>query len=300
MSKTTTHFHNGEGTSAPTPTPLLVIGAAMSRTGTMSTMAALERLGHKVFHGEHFMSHSRWPTLFGALALAERQDRNSESQVQAIVDALCEHGFTATLDFPMAAIWQDLYRHYPNAKVLLTHRDDDVDAWAHSVTSIGFRLGYLFLQPPFRWIPPFSRTAVMEGWMLTHRMGVPLEDYSVRQSTFISIETAVSMYHRYQHQVKSTVDRDRLVVFNVKQGWEPLCPLALPGNQCPDSLEEPFPNVNKMAGGVAKRAGDAMEVITYTWPLLFFGILSTLAWLVRLILRRAFVAMAKPEKVKPS
>ena len=108
------------------------------------------------------------------------------------------------------------------------------------------------------------------------------------------------MFHRYQHQVKSTVDPEKLVVFNVKQGWYPLCPLAVPGIACPDSRKEPFPYLNNMEGGLAKRVGGVMEVIIYTWPLLLIGILGFLAWLARLVLCRAFVAKETPRKVKAS
>ncbi|KAI2499651.1 hypothetical protein MHU86_14832 [Fragilaria crotonensis] len=285
-------------TAVSVPTSLLVIGAAMSRTGTYSTMLALERLGHKVFHGMHFASHSRWPTLFSALAVAEREGRNSDSAVQAIVDALSQYGFTATVDFPMAAIWQDLYRHFPNATVLLTHRDDDVEAWARSCIWVGFRLGYYFSQPPLRWIPPFSNMVAMEGWMLTHRMGVPKEEYSQSRPTLISLETAVKMYHRYQDTVKSTVDREKLIVFNVKQGWDPLCSLAVPGVECPDSRNEPFPHVNQMSGGQARRIADILGVIAYTWPLLLIGILGINFWLVRPVFRRAVVTKENRRKKK--
>ena len=154
MSESTIHFQDEEEAAVTAPTSLLVIGAATSRTGNLSTMLALERLGHKVFRGHHFLSHSRWPTLFSALAVAERQGWNSDEAVQAIVDELSQDWFTATLDIPMAAIWQDLYQHYPNATVLLTHRDNDLEAWAHSCLWIGFWLGYYLMQPPFCWIPP--------------------------------------------------------------------------------------------------------------------------------------------------
>ncbi|KAI2494836.1 hypothetical protein MHU86_19678 [Fragilaria crotonensis] len=300
MPEPTIHSQD-EGVAAVTaPTSLLVVGAAMSRTGTLSTMLALERLGHKVFHGKHFLSSSRWTTLFSALAVAERQGQNSDSAVQAIVDALNQDGYTATVDFPMAAIWQDLYRHYPNATVLLTHRDDNVEGWAHSCTWIGFRVGYYLTQPPFRWIPPFSNMIAMEDWMHIHRLGVPKEEYSQSLPTLISTETAVKMYYRYQHTVKSTVGGESLIIFNVKQGWDPLCRLAVPGVECPDSRKEPFPHLNQMSGGLARRLGDGLAVITYTWPLLVLGILGIGIWLVRRVIRRAAATKGNRRKEKVS
>ena len=49
----------------------------------------------------------------------------------------------------------------------------------------------------------------------------------------------VNMYHAWVERVKKTVPKDRLLVFSVKEGWEPLCKfLDVP---VPD---EPFPRVN--------------------------------------------------------
>jgi hypothetical protein len=71
--------------------------------------------------------------------------------------------------------------------------------------------------------------------MHTHQLGVPKEEYSQSRPTLISLETAVKMYHPYQHTVKSTIDGEKLINFNVKQGWDPQCPLTILGVECPDS-----------------------------------------------------------------
>ena len=55
-------------------------------------------------------------------------------------------------------------------------------------------------------------------------------------------ETAVRFFTEWQEQVKREIPADRLLVFEVKDGWEPLCQfLGLPVPQ------EPFPNVNDTA-----------------------------------------------------
>ena len=55
-------------------------------------------------------------------------------------------------------------------------------------------------------------------------------------------ETAVRFFTEWQQQVKADIPADRLLVFEVKDGWEPLCQfLGLPVPQ------EPFPNVNDTA-----------------------------------------------------
>jgi hypothetical protein len=53
---------------------------------------------------------------------------------------------------------------------------------------------------------------------------------------------AVGVYERHVTDVRATVPADRLLVFDVAQGWEPLC--AFLGVPVPD---EPFPHVNDAA-----------------------------------------------------
>ena len=55
-------------------------------------------------------------------------------------------------------------------------------------------------------------------------------------------EESVDFFTTWVQHVKETVPEQRLLVFEVKQGWEPLCTfLNLP------IPEEPFPNVNDSA-----------------------------------------------------
>lgn len=56
------------------------------------------------------------------------------------------------------------------------------------------------------------------------------------------LEASVEFYNRWVEDVKKTVPADKLLVFNVKQGWEPLCKflgLPIPSN--------PFPHHNETA-----------------------------------------------------
>ena len=49
----------------------------------------------------------------------------------------------------------------------------------------------------------------------------------------------IDLYHKWVNQVKKTVPNDRLLVFSVKEGWEPLCKfLDKPVPDCP------FPRIN--------------------------------------------------------
>jgi hypothetical protein len=53
-------------------------------------------------------------------------------------------------------------------------------------------------------------------------------------------EESVELYNQWLEEVKQTVPKDRLLIFNVKQGWKPLCEfLEVP------IPENPFPHKNE-------------------------------------------------------
>jgi Sulfotransferase domain len=52
-------------------------------------------------------------------------------------------------------------------------------------------------------------------------------------------EEAIKFYNNWKEEVIRSVPKDRLLIFNVKQGWKPLCDfLDLP------TLTTPFPHFN--------------------------------------------------------
>ena len=61
-------------------------------------------------------------------------------------------------------------------------------------------------------------------------------------ATADGVEASVEFYNRWVEEVKTSVPADRLLVFNVKQGWEPLCRFL--GLLVP---ETPFPHLNETA-----------------------------------------------------
>jgi hypothetical protein len=52
-------------------------------------------------------------------------------------------------------------------------------------------------------------------------------------------EVLKSVYREHNERVRAVIPRDKLLVFNVKQGWEPLCEFL--GVEVPDV---PFPRAN--------------------------------------------------------
>ncbi|GIH76699.1 hypothetical protein Plo01_31280 [Planobispora longispora] len=71
-------------------------------------------------------------------------------------------------------------------------------------------------------------------------------------------EHVLEVFERHIAEVKATIPADRLPVFTVRQGWEPLC--AFLGRPVPD---EPFPQVNERAAFRRKRPRRQLRLILH-------------------------------------
>jgi hypothetical protein len=193
----------------PVPT-LQVIGAGFGRTGTLSTRTALVRLGfgpcdHMVENEEHPDRFALWDEALRCKAAGEPIDWRPLLM-----------GFRAIVDWPGAYFWRELAAAHPDAKVLLTVRDPE--RWVASIQATIFAMSDDQL-------PSGSRDIIF-----TRTFADRLTDRA----------HCLAVLARHEQAVRETIAPDRLLVFDVKQGWEPLC--AFLGVPVPE--DEPFPHVN--------------------------------------------------------
>ena len=291
LTNTTT---NNDDNDTRSGTPLLFIGAALGRTGTISTKVALESLGHKVFHGKDILTQP-YLTLIGNIGEAGTMYGRNSTKYNEAIDRLVEQwsidGYTGTLDTPVAALFEDLIQRYPNAKVLLTTRNSE--SWAKSFVSTVGRFAVLLNRRPMRWLPPIQHLEKLGNFMLPVAMnvdtnlidfnGIPTYDGD-RVGSHVSFETAVKIYENYHQKVEETVPSDKLVRFNVRDGWQPLCDnidARQDGQACPSDLGMLFPRVNSGKNGVFAVVILVVEAITWTWPCLLLAMLYMIVWFLR-------------------
>lgn len=76
-------------------------------------------------------------------------------------------------------------------------------------------------------------------------------------------------YNKWVAEVKATVPSDRLLVFSVKEGWEPLCKFL----ELPIPEGEPFPRVNdtKAMSAMVKQFTIVSHLVVFGFPLLAVG-----------------------------
>jgi hypothetical protein len=196
--------------TAPT---LRVIGAGFGRTGTLSLRDALVRLGcGPCDHMRENFDHPERFTLWDEVL--RRKNAGEPIDWRPLLS-----GFQAIVDWPGAYFWRELTAAHPDAKVILTARDPD--RWYDSIQATIFSLRDDQLPEGPRDIS-FNRT-----------FSGRLTDRAHCQAVFA----------RHNQAVQEAISPDRLLVFDVKEGWEPLC--AFLGVSVPG--DEPFPRVNDTA-----------------------------------------------------
>jgi hypothetical protein len=165
--------------------------------------------------------------------------------------------FNSTVDWPGGFFYKELADKYPDAKVLLSWRDPE--RWEASMrqTVWAFRHGDNLMR-----LLSDARAKVDPAWAGFGEMidGLLWKD----NGTFADVRhedtsELIAAAERHNEAVKAAIPADRLLVWDVKQGWEPLCEfLELP---VPD---DPFPNVNDSAEFV-DRVVDAAILTLSDW-----------------------------------
>lgn len=188
---------------------LKVIGAGFGRTGTASLKRALEQLGFgPCYHMSEVLSNGGHMDLWNAAAGGSPD-----------WDEIFK-GYASTTDFPASIYWRELADYYPDAKIILSLRD--AERWFASTqeTILSRRM-----------------MAILEGtaWRDMLRNTVdPLFEDNIHDH-----DTLIRVFDDHNAAVKAAFGPGRLLVYEAKQGWVPLC--AFLGVDIP---ETDFPRVN--------------------------------------------------------
>jgi hypothetical protein len=196
--------------------PLAVVGTGFGRTGTLSLKLALEQLGFgPCYHMVEVSQNAGHVALWGAAGDGAATDW----------PALFAK-YRATVDWPSTAFWRQIVDAHPHAKVIHTERP--AAAWYRSAAGTivkMMRLGAPASAPPvFHEQLAMARKLILEG---------------VFDDRFEDEAHAIGIYEAHNARVKREIPRERLLVYEPGQGWEPLC--AFLGTAVP---AQPYPKVN--------------------------------------------------------
>jgi hypothetical protein len=198
---------------------LEVIGAGFGRTGTESMKRALEILGLGPCHHMGEVLHNPQQTaLWRAAAQGALPDWDEAFA-----------GYRSAVDWPSAYFWRETSAYYPDARILLTVRS--ADSWYQSMEKTIFRVIEKSTDPA-----SLGLKLINEGVFGGRR----------------DREHAIAVYERNIVEVQAAFPAERLLTYNLGDGWEPLCRFL--DKPVPDV---PFPRTNSAAefgAGVAARS----------------------------------------------
>ena len=194
---------------------LSVIGAGFGRTGTLSLRIALEQLGlGPCYHMLEVFQHPEHIKVWDQAAEGQPVDW----------DALLG-SYRSAVDWPVCAFYCELAERYPQAKVILTVRDPQ--HWHQSAMDTIF--GTMVNPPPISDPVVQAQVRMARKLIVDKTFGGRVQDR----------EHAIVVYERHNEAVKRAIPPERLLVYEVAQGWEPLCRFL----GCPVP-ETPFPQAN--------------------------------------------------------
>ena len=191
-----------------------IIGAGFGRTGTLSLKGALEKLGFgPCYHMIEVFSNPAHTAYWGAAARGEDIDWKE----------LLEN-YQSGVDWPISTYYKELSEIFPDAKVILSVRE------------------------PHGWFKSLHNTIFSKDNQARLTQGETPQDIKDMMHK-IMVETfdgkndvedhAVKVFNDHIDKVKADIEPERLLVYEVGSGWEPLCEFL--GVPVPD---EPYPSTN--------------------------------------------------------
>lgn len=206
-----------------------IIGAGLPRTGTNTLKVSLATLGYckKVYHMKELLVNPErlhyWKTL----------DDTGDTDWNGLYD-----GYDGTVDFPGYPWYKEHMKQYPDAKVILTVRD--FESWYKSVDSTVFRAGPQTPGEKIKMIGKLLFSARARKVVKCIKWFKKVFFAERLQGQFGDKAHAEKFWNDHIADVKAHVPADKLLVYDVRDGWAPLCKFL--------GVEEPaeeLPHLNK-------------------------------------------------------
>ncbi|WOJ96597.1 sulfotransferase [Congregibacter brevis] len=174
-----------------------VFGAGVGRTGTMSLRTALQQLGlGPCYHMEVVLNNPAVHVPLWNAVVAGQADWSAIYQ-----------GQQSAVDWPTASFYPELHAAFPHAKFVLTHRDPD--SWVASISETIFTALLSRDDAPAEaqpWLDMCMKVIARSGF-----------------DPAMSKDELAARFFAHTEAVKAAIPAKQLLLFQVKEGWGPLC-----------------------------------------------------------------------------
>lgn len=236
----------GTARHGPSEPGIAVVGVGLPNTGIRTLRDSLELLGYKVAGMEVFDSNP-------ALRASWRQWWHSRTPPEFVFQNLTDAGYTAVVGEPFSLAYEYIMLRNPDSLFVLTLRNDS-KGWYSSVRQA---------------VAPWRRFH-WHWWLASDYE----EQHSFRHEFFDRLgcnvmdtpglprtqDWCINAHQRHITAVRETVKDNRLLDWDVRKGWGPLC--ALLGVAVPARI--PFPTRSRA------RAEDITWIMVFIIPVLPF------------------------------
>ncbi|MBG7610574.1 MAG: sulfotransferase family protein [Anaerolineae bacterium] len=189
-----------------------VIGVGVGRTGTRSLKVALEQIGYTpCYHMLDVILHPG--VIIKWLVIGLGKNINWGKLFKK---------YKAGVDYPFPTYYKKYLEKFPNTKVILTIRDPE--DWYESAKETIYPIQRVLIN----WLPFGKLVGRTTIW------------YKLFDGRFKDREFAIGVFKKHIEEVKVIVPKEKLLIYNIKEGWGPLCEFL--NVQIP---RESFPHVNR-------------------------------------------------------
>ena len=210
-----------------------IICAGWGRTGTRSLKRSLEILtGQPSYHMQNILLNKKDAKLWHN-SIFKHKGKFDWEKIYS--------GYGACLDFPSCNYYQELMEAYPDAKVILTIRDDE--SWIKSWNVLNNQVLKSFT---FKFLAKIPNTSFYLQKQIHNEMILgPRGAFQGAKSD----EERKRKFNEWNQSVIDYVPKERLLVYQVKEGWNPICALL---NVPEPNITFPYLNKTKNMGHMSR------------------------------------------------
>ena len=207
---------------------LAVVGTGLSRTGTTTLRRVIEDLGFGTcYNSSELFTHPRGIEFWEGIENGEKVD------FEEFFD-----NYGAIIGFPGYIFHRELVKKYPDAKVILSYRDPE--EWYEDIRGTVFQPASSHVNKSYseevRKFDDYLAGCITR----IHSMQARILEDGYFEGRFDDKEYSIKRYVQWNEEIKAAYPPDRLLVYQVTEGWKPVCDFL----EVPVPEDKPFPHLN--------------------------------------------------------